>query len=173
MKNVDVLIKAVALLINDEVAVRLEIVGDGELRPGLERLTTQLGVESHVSFLGRVDDADLANAYARASVFALPSSKEGFGIVYLEAWQRELPVVCGRLGASHEVVSDGVDGFVADEADPADVAAKIRRLITDPSLARSLGRNGRKKVQNTYLNAHARVRLLELITDLARPINAS
>jgi glycosyltransferase involved in cell wall biosynthesis len=168
MKNIDVLIKAVALLARDGVAVRLEIIGDGLLRSALERLAKHLGVESRVSFLGRVDDVDLANAYARASVFALASSKEGFGIVYLEAWQRQLPVVCGTLGASHEVVSDGIDGFVADEADPADVAAKIRRLITVPSLARSLGRNGYEKVQNTYLNTHARARLFDLITDLAR-----
>jgi glycosyltransferase involved in cell wall biosynthesis len=166
MKNVDVLIKAVALLIKDGHNVRLEIVGDGPLRPELENLCARLGVESWVSFLGRIDKNALADAYARASVFALPSSKEGFGIVYLEAWLHELPVICGTLGASHEVVTDGVDGFVVDEANAVDVAEKILTLINEPEVAQAMGRRGHEKVRNTYLNIHSRTRLLELLTDV-------
>ena len=74
-----------------DAEIILEIVGDGVLRPGLESLAAQIGVERSVRFLGRLADEDLKNAYARASVFAMPSSKEGFGIVYLEAWQFGLP----------------------------------------------------------------------------------
>jgi phosphatidylinositol alpha-1,6-mannosyltransferase len=47
----------------------------------------------------------------------LPSSKEGFGIVYLEAWQHGLPVICSSKGAPKEIVADGVDGFVVDPED--------------------------------------------------------
>jgi phosphatidylinositol alpha-1,6-mannosyltransferase len=165
-KHVDQVIKAVALLRHKVPGLRYEIIGEGVLRPELEALARTLRVDDIVSFLGRVDDAGVAAAYARANVFALPSSKEGFGIVYLEAWQHGLPVLCASQGAAMEIVLDGADGYVVDPADVDGIVERLLRWLTDPGLARAMGECGRKKVENLYLNKTFRANLDQIIDEL-------
>lgn len=165
-KHVDQVIRAVAMLRHRIPGLRLEIVGEGALRPELEALAGQLGVDNIVTFLGRLDDAGVAAAYARATVFALPSTKEGFGIVYLEAWQHGLPVLCASQGAAREIVADQVDGFVVDPSDLQGIAECLFRWLSDPVLARTMGERGRVKVQDLYLNKSFRSNLDQIIDEL-------
>jgi phosphatidylinositol alpha-1,6-mannosyltransferase len=151
-KNVGQMIRAVAKLKHTIPGLKYEIAGDGALRPELETLASDLGVSDCVKFLGLITDAELDAAYARATVFALPSSKEGFGIVYLEAWQRGLPVVCASKGAPKEIVADGVDGFVVDPGDVSMLADKLNLLLSRPELAAAMGESGRRKVEAKYLD---------------------
>lgn len=163
-KNIDVLIKALAVLkhkFNSNLI--LTLIGDGKLRDELATLADELDVASNVRFLGRVDEATLENEYRNASVFALPSDKEGFGIVYLEAWRFGLPVICGSGGAAHEVVSDGIDGYVVDSANPEAVADRLLKLISDPEKAAEMGREGRKKTITVYSDSEFRGRLSRLL----------
>ena len=162
-KNVDQLVRAVGRLAGAGRPVTLTVIGDGSLRPELEVLARDLGLADHVSFLGRASAETLEASYAQADAFVLPSSKEGFGIVYLEAWQHDVPVICGAQGAPHEIVSDGVDGLVADETSDADLAAKIDSLLSDPERARDMGRRGRAKVEALYLNSNAKANLAALL----------
>jgi phosphatidylinositol alpha-1,6-mannosyltransferase len=149
-KHVDKLIRAMPAVLARVPDARLVIVGDGALRAELEALASDLGVAGHVDFRGFVTDAELAEAYARAALFALPSSKEGFGIVYLEAWLRGLPVIASRFGAGAEVVSDGVDGFTVDPADIDRMAEAIAALLSDPAMAARFAAAGREKVEQRY-----------------------
>jgi glycosyltransferase involved in cell wall biosynthesis len=165
-KNIDQMLRAIAVLKTRIPKVRYEIVGDGALRHELEQLTRELGIGANVSFLGRLSDAELSQAYQRASVFALPSSKEGFGIVYLEAWLRSLPVICSSFGASKEIVSSGTDGFVVDHRDADAIANRLHELLTDSALALRLGENGRNKVESKYLNRSFQTNLDAIIDDL-------
>lgn len=165
-KYVDQVIRAVALLRHKVPGLRYEIIGEGVLRPELEALAQSLGVDDIVTFLGRVDDAGVAAAYARASVFALPSSKEGFGIVYLEAWQHGLPVLCASQGAATEIVADGADGFVVDPSDVDGIAERLLRWLSDPALARAMGECGREKVESLYLNQAFRANLDQIVDEL-------
>ncbi|VTZ49082.1 Glycosyltransferase involved in cell wall bisynthesis [Methylocella tundrae] len=165
-KNVDQVIRAIAKLKDLIPSLRFEIVGDGKLRAELETLAKDLGVFDKVTFLGQVEDEELNAAYARATVFAMPSSKEGFGIVYLEAWLRGLPVICSSEGASSEVVSDGVDGFVVDPDDVSMIADRLHRLLTQPELAKAMGENGLQKVRRNYLDANFRANLNAILDEL-------
>lgn len=126
------------------------VIGGGPLRADLHALAEELGVADRVALPGAVDAATLARAYAEAAVFALPSSKEGFGIVYLEAWTHGLPVIGSRFGGAGEVIADGVDGFTIDPDDVALLAARLRQLLADPALATTMGRAGREKVARLY-----------------------
>lgn len=165
-KNVGPMIRAVAKLKQALPGVKYEIVGDGALRPELEALAKDLGVGDTVRFLGWVGDAELHASYARATVFAIPSSKEGFGIVYLEAWQHGLPVICSSQGASSEIVADAVDGFVVDPSDLAMLADRLYLLLTQPEVAKAMGENGRRKVAANYLNPAFRSNLNRIIDEL-------
>ena len=171
-KNVGNMIRAVAKLRHEMPGLKYEIAGDGGLRPELETLASDLGVSDCVKFLGLITDAKLDAAYARATVFALPSSKEGFGIVYLEAWQRGLPVVCASKGAPKEIVADGVDGFVVDPGDVSMLADKLNLLLSRPELAAAMGESGRRKVEAKYLDTVFRQNLDGLIDDLLSRIPA-
>jgi glycosyltransferase involved in cell wall biosynthesis len=145
-KHVDTLIRALPMVPD----ARLVVIGDGALRDELRTLAAELGVATRVDLPGAVDAAALERAYADASVFALPSSKEGFGIVYLEAWARGLPVIGSRFGGAGEVIADGVDGFTVDPAVVPALADRLRRLLDDPAQARSMGAAGRAKVERYY-----------------------
>ncbi|MCC2980707.1 glycosyltransferase family 4 protein [Sphingomonas sp. IC4-52] len=148
-KHVDKLVRALPALPD----ARLVVIGDGPLRRELQVLATALGVSGRVNLPGSVDEAELAEAYARADVFALPSSKEGFGIVYLEAWARGLPVVGSCFGGAGEVIDDGIDGITVDPVDVPALTRALERLLHDPSLAQQMGATGRRKVEQRYSGA--------------------
>lgn len=165
-KHVDKVIRAVAKLKHSLPHIKCEIVGDGALRPELEALASELGAADSVKFLGRISDAELDAAYARATVFAMPSSKEGFGIVYLEAWLRGLPVICSKHGASKEIVSDGVDGFVVEPSDISMLADRLHLWLSQPEIARDMGERGRRKVEANFLGPAFRANLDRIIDGL-------
>jgi glycosyltransferase involved in cell wall biosynthesis len=162
-KNVDKLIEALPLVNARVPSATLTIIGDGPLKDELESLASKLGVLDRVTFAGFVNEEELRAAYRRAALFALPSSKEGFGIVYLEAWREGLPVVASRFGAAPEVVCDGVDGFTVDPADIVRLADAICNLLMDECLAGKFAANGLGKVKGKYSNDAFKSRLSNLV----------
>ena len=98
------------------------IVGDGDDRPRLEQLAAQTGVSAQVVFAGRVPDEDLIDYYRLADVFAMPSTGEGFGIVFLEAAATGLPVIAGNRDGSVDALEDGKIGLLIDPDDPDQLA---------------------------------------------------
>jgi glycosyltransferase involved in cell wall biosynthesis len=165
-KHVDKVIRAVAQLKGVLPGIVLDVVGEGELRVDLEALTRELGATDVVRFHGSVSEQRLREFYLSARVFALPSSKEGFGIVYLEAWQYGVPVICSIHGASPEIVSDGVDGFAVDEDDIPLLADRLKILLTDDEACRAFGERGRLKVSELYCNNNFRINLTNCINIL-------
>ncbi len=108
-KHVDVLLRALALLRERIPDLRAVVVGDGPERPALERLARDLGLEDAVAFTGFLPDHEHVIAAMKASrVFALPSTREGFGIAALEAMACGLPVVTADhpRNAVRDLVSD-------------------------------------------------------------------
>jgi phosphatidylinositol alpha-1,6-mannosyltransferase len=162
-KNIDAVIRAMALLPPELGEHYLHIVGDGPLKPELEALVGELGLQGRVHFLGRLSDAALSEAYGEAGLFVMPSSKEGFGIVYLEAWQHGVPVICGNEDAAHEIVEHGVDGFVVAPGDTALLADQIAYLLRHPEIALGMGARGQAKVQTRYSAANFEVNLSALL----------
>ena len=161
-KNIDKLLQAFALLPQD-VEAALEIVGDGALRPRLQALSGTLEGSERVRFLGRVSDGERDKAYRRASAFVLPSAKEGFGIVYLEAWKHGLPVICGHSGGARDIVTDGEDGLVVDPENVADLASSMYRLAANPGCAAAMGKKGAQKLKASYLDDSFRKNLAQLL----------
>lgn len=163
-KHVDKVIKAVALLRDSHPNMTLKVVGDGVLRGELESLAAQQHIEDRVVFCGRVTDDQLNECYQSSALFVLPSAKEGFGIVYLEAWRHGLPVICGSEGASKEIVTPNVDGIICDHNDIHALAEAIGKLLSNPERSIEMGKAGREKVKEKYLQAHLETRLLKLVT---------
>ena len=128
------------------------IIGDGPFLPEVRRLAAEFGVEDRVVIQGKVPYRDLPEYYAACDVFVLPSVSrlEAFGIVTLEAMATAKPVVVSDIPGVREVVTDGVEGLLAEPVNPEDLAAKIRTLLGDAALRREMGARGREKVESKY-----------------------
>jgi D-inositol-3-phosphate glycosyltransferase len=147
LKAPDVVIKAAALMLQRDPSLRERLVvaivggasGTGLERPGaLSDLSVELGVEDVVRFVPTVGQRELADWYAAASVVCVPSHNESFGLVAIEAQACGTPVVAARVGGLSTAVSDGVSGILIDGHDPADYAAALHPLLTDPELREAM-----------------------------------
>lgn len=133
-KGYDLLLRAFALLppsafhSHPELVPRLRFVGDGDYRPHLESLARELRVADRVEFSGRLSDSDLRRAFADCSCFALPSTGEGFGLVYLEAMAAGRPCVGLQATAVPELITPQV-GVLAEPDDPAALAAALAECL--------------------------------------------
>jgi glycosyltransferase involved in cell wall biosynthesis len=107
----------------------LVLLGDGPLRPALERQGAALGLDESLLMPGFKQIADLPAHYALAGAFILPSLEEPWGLVVNEAMASGLPVlVSQRCGCVPELVHDGVNGFAFDPLDPADLARRMTQI---------------------------------------------
>lgn len=143
-KGYDLLLRAFALLPAAEPAgaPRLRFVGDGPDRARLEALARSLGLTERVTFAGRLDDAALRSALARCTCFALPSTGEGFGLVYLEALAAGRPCVGVRAAAVPELVTPDV-GCLAEPGDAPALAGALSDCLGrrwDPAALRARAR---------------------------------
>ena len=121
----------------------LLIAGDGELRAGLERQAAA-ALPGRARLLGWLTDG-LWDLYAAGDVFALPSHKEAFPLVHIEAAGAGLPSVAWDIPAMREVVLEGETGFLVPENDLEGLAAALTRLRDDPALRARLGARARER----------------------------
>ena len=98
---------------------------------------------------GVVSEDAKAAAFARASIFAMPSDHETFGHTYLEAWLAGLPVIAGDIAPLREIVREGVDGLHARN-EPRAIANAILALLRDPERARRMGESGRARALGEF-----------------------
>jgi glycosyltransferase involved in cell wall biosynthesis len=126
-KNVDILINAVSIVGKHIPDIKCIIIGEGPEKNNLEKLVKKLQIEDNIIFKGFMEGySDLIGQIKSTKVFVLPSKREGFGIVVIEANACGVPVVVvdQEMNAAKDLVVDGVNGYIAD-ANPVDVAEKI------------------------------------------------
>jgi len=111
---------------------RLIVAGDGDDTARLRQKAAAICADG-IAFVGRVDAARLAALYRDARCFVMPSTDEGFGLVYLEAMTASVPCVAAR-GAAEEIITDGHDGLIVDAADPDALVDAMVRLFRDSPL---------------------------------------
>ena len=114
-------------------------------------------------FHGSLDPPALSVLFARASVFALPTLREAFGLAFLEAMAFGLPVVATSIGAIPEIVADGETGILVPPRDPAALATACAALLGDPTRARRRGVAGRARVAEQFGWDRAAARMLEVL----------
>ena len=124
-----------------ERGFRLDVVGgeeaDRRYSAAVRRQVRELGLEDRVRFHGTLGGAELEARFRQAQVLAVPSSYEGFGIVYLEAMGFGLPVIASASGATDEIVRHESTGFLVPPGDRWSLARRIESLIEDrPLLSR-------------------------------------
>jgi glycosyltransferase involved in cell wall biosynthesis len=148
VKDHATLLRAFAGVATELADVDLLLAGEGPLRPDLERLATELGIDGRLRFLGvRSDVPELLQA---SDVFALASVSEAASLTLLEAMASGLPVVVTNVGGNPEIVRHGVEGILAPRGDAPAIAAALRTLLDDPVTAAAMGAAGRARVEERY-----------------------
>src|SRR5690242_10972743 len=149
-KNIDRLIQALPPVFDRFPDAFSVIIGEGDDRARLERISHDLGIAAKVLFRGRVGDDLLPSYYKNCDIFVLPSTKEGFGIVFLEAMYYGKPCVGANWGGVPEVVANNHTGILVDSPSPANIQNVLLRLLDDPSLSRTFGERGRARFEQEF-----------------------
>jgi glycosyltransferase involved in cell wall biosynthesis len=137
------------------------IGGDGDDRHRLEELAFSMGLANHVKFIGMIRESDLADTIRLADVFVMPSTGEGFGIVFLEALRCGIPVVAGNQDGSRDPLADGTLGQLVDPENSSDLSNAICSALLEPQKP-NLEESGRFRPCN--FNAHVGLLLDHLIS---------
>jgi teichuronic acid biosynthesis glycosyltransferase TuaC len=160
-----------AMAADDELPdLEYAIVGEGVCAAALREHARGLGLAARVHFLGRLAHADVQRLMARADLFVLPSSPEGFGLVYTESLAQGTPVVACRAEGPEDFVRDGENGFLVPPRDASAVAEALRRAFADPQRLREMGEAGRASVAGLtwQRNAGRHLQLYAQVTGAAR-----
>lgn len=129
---------------------RLIIAGSGTGLEALRETARRSPASAQIEFTGFVPSDRIADLWRQASVFAMPSRGEGFGLVYIEAMRQGIPVVASIHDAGREVNLHGQTGFNVDLDDPRDLACTLTTLLRDAHLRRTLGMNARQIWRERY-----------------------
>jgi glycosyltransferase involved in cell wall biosynthesis len=138
-KRVEHVLRAVSTIRRDIPDLTVSIVGDGWWAPTLHSIVDELGLDDIVTFTGVVDEQTKAAELARAWVLALPSLKEGWGLVVMEAAAFAVPSVAYvEAGGVCESIRDGRTGVLVNGGE-AEFTAALAHLLSDPSMRESMG----------------------------------
>lgn len=158
IKAVDVILRAVGVLVRSGAAVSLTVAGDGAERQELEALMRRERLERHVRFVGSVASAAEKATLFRSHDVLVQSGRpedgggreEAFGIVFLEAGAFGLPTIGPKLGGVSEAIIDGVTGILVPPEDVGALSAAMVQLGERRVLRRDLGMKGRERVYRTF-----------------------
>ncbi len=149
IKDHATLLKAFAIVAQDDPEAELRIIGDGPLRPQLEDLARHLDIDERTKFLGRRNDVD--DQLDEMNVFAFSTTEdEGFGIVMIEAMAAALPIVASDAAACREVLGEGEAGLIVSQGDIDGFARALKRIANEPATAARLADAARNRVRREY-----------------------
>jgi len=150
-KGQDHLIQAMPEILKRVPDAHILMVGQGPYLSHLKKLVQELNLVDHVSFIGRIQYAQLPQYICAGDIFAMPSRSrffglevEGLGIVYLEASACGLPVIAGSSGGAPDAVLAGVTGMVVDGENNQEIAAGAIKLLQDLPASKAMGLAGRE-----------------------------
>jgi glycosyltransferase involved in cell wall biosynthesis len=158
-KGIDVLLDARASM---QAPARLDVFGDGTLRPELEDQARRLGIE--VQFHGFVDD--LRDRLLELDAFVLPTRADNLPVAILEAMALALPVVATRVGGIPELVVGGETGLLVEPDDSRGLARALDEVIADPGRHRRLGEAGAARISAHFEAGAVAARMVDLYEEL-------
>jgi phosphatidyl-myo-inositol dimannoside synthase len=149
-KGADELIRSVAQIRDRFPDVYLVAVGGGDDLPRLRRLAVDLEIADRIQFLENLSREEIAACYANADVFALPSTGEGFGLVFLEAMAFSKAVIGAACGGTTDVIEDGVNGLLVPPGDTERLTHALENLLGDETLRTEMGQRGAELIRHKY-----------------------
>jgi glycosyltransferase involved in cell wall biosynthesis/aminoglycoside phosphotransferase (APT) family kinase protein len=177
-KGLPVLVETCRRLKQRGLPFRCEVIGDGPLRPEIERLIQLKNLGEEVRLLGHQPQHRIGDWMRRASVFVLPSivardgQMEGIPVALMEAMACERPVIASSLSGTGELVDDGLNGLLVPPGDAEALTEAVMWIADNPTVARYMGRQGRWKILAEFQLKSCVAELRHLIDRLPPPVPA-
>ncbi len=149
-KGVQDLLRSFPLVREQFPGARFVIAGSGLYEEELRRISTAMGIEDYVHFVGYIDNHTRNQLYQLSSVAVFPSHYEPFGLVALEAMASETPVIVGDVGGFQEIVKHGSNGLRVVPDNPEHLAEQINYLLDTPEVSRKLVENASRDIREKY-----------------------
>ncbi|MGH8615736.1 MAG: glycosyltransferase family 4 protein [Gammaproteobacteria bacterium] len=143
-KGVDELVQIAPRLLQTCDKLLFLMIGEGPQRVKLERRVGRLGIARHFLFTGQISRATVLRLLEQADIFVLPSKREAFGIVILEAFSKAVPVVARNHSGVSDIIDHNRTGLLADDAD--ELAEHVQTLIANSDLGRTLAQAAEREV---------------------------
>ncbi len=170
VKGLNYLLEAVAAL-RQQYPVELVVIGKGADNPAIQKLTSRLGIENYVKFLGEISTDELAGQYRSATIVVVPSTYEGFGLPAAEAMACGAPVVATTAGALPEVVGDA--GLLVPPGDVRALVDAISALLDNREKRCSLGEAGHRRTTRNFNWRTAARRTLDVYSEALEQVKRS
>lgn len=142
IKRMDIYLRAVRCLKDQNKNVQAIIVGDGQLREELVTLASELGIEEQIVFAGH--QSDIASWLKKSKIFVLTSDSEGLSLALMEAMLTGLPAVVSDVGDLGDVVENGESGYLVKERTPEAFATRISDILSSPEKLHQFSESARK-----------------------------
>jgi len=148
--GLDVLIEAMAEVVQHIPDAHLTIAGTGVLTEKLKQQVRSLDLSDHIAFPGVIEHERIYDFIRRHHLMVMPSRRESFGVAALEAGACGRPVIASRVGGIPEVVVDGVSGVLVTPDDPASLGEAIIELAGDRNRMARMGRDAHTHVRDNF-----------------------
>lgn len=144
------LVESAKIICNQKADVSFIIAGDGRDLNKLKRKIKKIGLQNRFTFLGQVEKDQMIKLYQNATLFILPSYREGLPTVLLEAMSSGLPIIATDVRGNRDLISNGENGLLVPPKNPIKMAETIITLLEDEKLIERLGKNARKTIIEKY-----------------------
>jgi glycosyltransferase involved in cell wall biosynthesis len=151
VKGIDIALRAAETVVSLRNDIHFVFCGDGAGRAQYQQLALEMGISSHVTWTGQIEDLSTSGAFSAADIQIQCSQwHEAFCLAVAEGMHAGLPIVASRIGGLPELVVDGVNGFLFDPHDHASLAELILKLSSDKNLRIRMGQAGRECASKNY-----------------------
>ncbi|MDS1003620.1 glycosyltransferase [Clostridium sporogenes] len=165
-KGIDINLKSLKNLINEFPSIKYIVIGDGPEKENLIKLTNKLGIKSNVDFLGRLSNEKVIEWMHKCTIFSLPSWREGFGIVYIEAMSQAKPVIGIKGEGIEDAIIHDKNGILVEGKNYIQLEKELKKLIMNKEMREKIGKNAKKTVLEKFtwdINAKKTYNLYENI----------
>ena len=168
------LVEAAAILKKQNVAFTLDLVGDGEMRPEIEKRIAHHGLQQHVRLLGWQNETQVRDHLQHSRALVLASFAEGLPVVLMEALALGRPAICTAIAGVPELIETGVSGWLVPAGSVEDLSTTMRQAVEAPvETLHAMGQAGRERVRERHdVRTEAR-KLAELFTSGPSPSGGS
>jgi glycosyltransferase involved in cell wall biosynthesis len=164
-KNVEVIIKSFKTVTEQFPDAKLVIAGDGPHKSSLQELTNKLNISNNITFAGYVTPDEKKKLLAESNALLFSSIIEGFGLVMLEAFQQNRPVIVSDIPPMSEIIQNNKTGLVIDPHDENKWAEKIIQLINNPNISDEMGKEGNQILKTKYNEELFYERIIKMYND--------
>lgn len=149
-KGLDVLIKAMKEILREVPQAQLTLVGDGPEREVIEQMIEEYHLTRHIYLEGFQSHREVSKYFRESHIFVLPSIREGFPLVILEALASGLPCVASNVGGVKVVIEEGLNGYLVSPSNAEELSRKVVKLLKSVAVVKKMGERAREKIVAHY-----------------------